>query len=85
MFIFFAARSSKKLKMSCLQVRRKLNKSILMLAKSKLVQQYISLVKPTRCTNASDLFYFAITLHVSDGLSVPHQEFTTGHTAIGKC
>jgi len=82
---FFAARRSKKLKMSCLQVRRKLNKNILMLEKRELVQQYISIVKPTRCTIASNLFYFGITQHVVDGLSVHHQEFTTGHTAIGKC
>jgi len=30
---------------------------------------YVSIVKPTRCTNVSNLFYFGITLHVSDGLS----------------
>jgi len=27
-------------------------------------------------------FYFGITVHVSDGLSVYHQEFTTVRTAI---
>ena len=32
----------------------------------------VSMVKPTRCTNVSNLFYFGITLHVSDGLSVHH-------------
>jgi len=26
---------------------------------------YISIVKPTRCTNVSNLFYFGMTLHVS--------------------
>ena len=46
---------------------------------------YVSIVKPTRCTNVSNLFYFGITLHVSDGLSVHHQEFTTVHTATGIC
>ena len=35
--------------------------------------------KPTRCTNVSNLFYFGMTLHVSDGLSVDHQEFKTVH------
>jgi len=29
-----------------------------------------SIVKPTRCTSFSNLFYFGITLHVLDGLSV---------------
>jgi hypothetical protein len=46
----------------------------------------ISIVKPTRCTNVSSLFYFwNDTLHVSDGLSVHHQEFKTVHTATGIC
>ena len=30
-------------------------------------------------------FYFGMTLHVSDGLSVHHQEFKTVHTATGVC
>ena len=42
-----------------------------------------SIAKPTRCTNVSNLFYFGMTLHVSDGLSVHHQEFKTVHTATG--
>ena len=42
----------------------------------------IPVVKPTRCTNVSNLFYFwNDTLHVSDGLSFHHQEFKTVHTA----
>jgi len=42
----------------------------------------MSIVKPTRCTNVSTLLYFwDDTLHVSDGLSVHHQEFKTVHTA----
>ena len=46
----------------------------------------ISVVKPTRCTNASNLLYFwNDTLHVSDGLSVHHQEYKTVHTATGIC
>ena len=28
---------------------------------------------------------FEVTLHVSDGLSVHHQEFNTVHTATGVC
>jgi len=40
----------------------------------------ICLVKPTRCTNVSNLFWND-TLHVSDGLSVHHQQFKTVHTA----
>jgi hypothetical protein len=49
----------------------------------------ISIVKPTRCTNVSNLFYFILfwsnTLHVSEGFSVHHQEFKTVHTATGIC
>ena len=46
----------------------------------------ISIAKPTRCTNVSNLFYFwNDILHVSDGLSVHHQEFETVHTATGIC
>ena len=44
----------------------------------------ISIVKPTRCTNVSNLFWND-TLHVSDGLSVHHQEFRPVHTATGVC
>ena len=43
-----------------------------------------SIVKPTRCTNVSNLFW-NYTLHVSDGLSLHHLEFTTVHTATGIC
>ena len=36
--------------------------------------------------NISNLFYFGNnTLHVSDGLSVHHQESKTVHTASGIC
>ena len=35
--------------------------------------------------NISNLFYFGTTLHVSDGLSVHHQESKTVHTASGIC
>jgi len=46
----------------------------------------VSIVKPTRCTNVSKLFYFwNDTLHVSEGLSVHQQEFKTVHTARGIC
>ena len=43
----------------------------------------VSIVKATRCINVSKLFYWSNTLHVSDGLSVHHQEFKTVHTATG--
>ena len=45
----------------------------------------IPTVKPTRCTNVSNLFYFGMALHVSDGLSVHHHDFKTVHTATGIC
>ena len=45
----------------------------------------ISIVKPTRCTNVPNLFYFGMTLHVSDSLSIHHPEFKTVHTATGIC
>jgi hypothetical protein len=38
------------------------------------------IIKPTRCTNFSNLFWNE-TLHVSDGSSVHHQEIFTVHTA----
>ena len=39
------------------------------------------IIKPTRCTNYSNLFWNE-TLHVSDSSSVRHQEFFTVHTAM---
>ena len=42
---------------------------------------YILIVKPTRCTNFSNLFWNK-TLHVSDSSSVHRQEFHAVHTAI---
>ena len=45
----------------------------------------ISTVKPNRCTNVSNLFYFGMTLHVSDNLSGHHQQFKTVRTATGIC
>ena len=45
----------------------------------------ISIVKPTRCTNVSNLFYFGVALHVSDGLSAHHQQFKSVHTPTGIC
>jgi hypothetical protein len=44
----------------------------------------ILIIKPTRCTNFSNLFWNR-TLHVSDSFSVHHQESSTVHTAIGVC
>jgi len=40
----------------------------------------ISIVKPTRCINVWNLFYWSNPLHVSDGLSVHHQELKTACT-----
>jgi len=39
------------------------------------------IIKPTRCTNFSNLFWNEI-LHVSDNSYVHHQEFFTVHTAM---
>jgi len=44
----------------------------------------ISIVKPTRCTSSSNLFWNN-TLHVTDGLSVHHQAFKTVRTVTGVC
>jgi hypothetical protein len=42
--------------------------------------------KTNQIHNISNLFYFwSNTLHVSDGLSVHHQESKTVHTALGIC
>ena len=41
----------------------------------------ILIIKPTRCTNFSNLFW-SKTLHVSDSSSVHHQEFLTVYTAM---
>ena len=47
-----------------------------------LDSDYILIIKPTRCTNISNLFHFwNKTLHVSDNSSVHHQEFFKVHTA----
>jgi len=54
-------------------------------AHSAVHRNIISIVKPTRCTNVSNLFYFGMTLHVSDGLFVHHQEFKIVHTPTGIC
>ena len=43
----------------------------------------ISIVKPARCINVSNLFYWSNTVHVSEGLSVNHHELKTVHTATG--
>jgi hypothetical protein len=49
-------------------------------------QHSITIVNPTRCSNFSSLFYFwDNTLHVSDGLSIHHEDFKTVHTATGIC
>jgi hypothetical protein len=43
------------------------------------------IVKPTRCTSFSNNLFLYSTLHVSDGLSVHHQEFRIVHTATDIC
>ena len=45
------------------------------------IERYILTIKPTRCTNFSNLFWNE-TLNVSDSSSVHHQEFFTVRTAI---
>ena len=47
----------------------------------------ISIVKPTRCINVSNLFYWSNILHVlgGGGLSIHHQELKTVHTATADC
>ena len=47
---------------------------------------YYSIAKPISCTNVSNLFLFwNETLHVSDGLSVHHQEFKTVQILLSAC
>jgi len=41
----------------------------------------VLIIKPTRCTNSSNLIWNK-TLHVSDSYSVHHQEFFIVHTAM---
>ena len=56
-----------------------------------VLQDYhiLSMVKPTRCTNVSNLFYFilffGITIRILDGLSIHQQKFTTVYIATGMC
>ena len=49
------------------------------------MQVQISIVQPPGRTEVSNIFTWSNTLHVSDGLSVHHQEFKTVHTATGIC
>jgi hypothetical protein len=42
---------------------------------------YFLIMKPTRCTNLSNLFWNE-NLHVSDSFSVHHQELLTAHSAM---
>jgi len=48
---------------------------------NKEILLHFLIIKPTRCTNFSNLFWNEI-LHVSDSSSVHPQEFFTVHTAI---
>jgi len=45
---------------------------------------FILIIKQTRCTNFSNLFWNR-TLHISDRFTVHHQESSTVYTAIGIC
>jgi hypothetical protein len=45
------------------------------------LETVIFIIKPTRCTNFSNLFWNK-TLHVSDSSFVHHQEFITAHKAM---
>jgi len=40
------------------------------------------IIKPTRCTNFSQIYSWNETLHVSDSSSAQHQEIFTVHTAM---
>ena len=39
-------------------------------------------IKPTRCTNFFQIYFWNKNLHVSDSISVHHQESSTVHTAM---
>jgi hypothetical protein len=43
----------------------------------------IATLKPTKCTCFSNYLFLQNTLHVSEGLSVYHQEFKTARTVTG--
>jgi hypothetical protein len=45
----------------------------------------VSIVKATRYTNVSKLFYWSNILHVSEGISAHHQELKTVRTETGIC
>ena len=49
-----------------------------------ITKSYILIIKPTRRTNFSNLFWNR-NLRVSDRFTVHHQESTTVYTAIGVC
>jgi len=49
-----------------------------------VTKSYIPIIKPTRCTNFSNLFW-SRNLHVSDRFTVYHQESITVYTAIDIC
>ena len=49
--------------------------AFIVISASKHIVQYLFVIKPTRCTNFTNLFCHE-TLHVSDSSSVHHQEFT---------
>jgi hypothetical protein len=51
----------------------------------KVIIDYAPIVTPPRCTSFSNYLFLHNTLHVSDGLSIHHQEFKTVHTATGIC
>jgi len=48
----------------------------------KCASWYILVIKPTRCTTNSQIYFCNKTLHVSDSSSAHHQEFFTLHIAM---
>jgi len=51
----------------------------------EMLQCFISIVKPIRCTSVSIRLFWNDTLRVSGSLPVHHREFKTVHTATGIC
>ena len=47
-----------------------------------VIYRVVLIMKPTRCTNFSNLFFWNKTLYVSGSSSVHHHEFFTVHTAM---
>jgi len=50
-----------------------------------MIYVVVPTIRPTRYTIFTNLFILSNTLHVSDGLSVHHQELKIVHTATRMC